>query len=298
MNKILLTGASGFLGQHLLNYNHKNKLIEQSKFLLLSSKNIDGYNTLLHNNWTFTKDEIKENINTVIHLASFCPKVRADINNIKENIKTITTLEYLLKNLPNLPKKIVYISTISVYGHKLINYSERIDEKTQTSPDFLYGHAKLMSEEILKEFCKNNHIKLCLLRLGVSYGENDDLRRGTIPTIVKSILKNEELTVYNNGEELRHFVHTDDISRMILEASLNETSQLINIVDNSAIKISELIHIVEKIYNKKANIKFAQREQINDSLFNNKEMTDNFGDLKISVEKGLKGVCEYYQKNL
>lgn len=299
-NSILMTGASGFLGTHILNYNKKHNIINKKNLFLLTSKRISHYNCILHKNYTYDKQMLKNigKIDALVHLASFCPKIRTDINNIKENIKTITTSEYLLYHLPNIPKRIIYISTISVYGNKLINYPNKINESTEISPDFLYGFSKVMCEEVLKEFCKNFNIELCILRIGVSYGTNDDLRQGTIPTFIKSILNNKTLKIYNNGTELKHFIHTNDISRIILNSTIKDISNnIINIVDKKAIKIIDLIRLIEKFCNKKAYIEHLDRMPCNDSIFDNKLMIENFGELKISFEAGLKEVCEYYKIN-
>lgn len=296
--KILITGASGFLGNHILKYNQRYNIINKSNLFLLTSKKIPYHNCILHKNYSYNKSELNSigKIDTLIHLASFCPKIRADMNNINENIKTITTSQYLLNHIPNIPKKIIYISTISVYGNKLINYPKPINEQTDILPDFLYGFSKAMSEEILKEFCKNLDIKLYILRIGVTYGINDDLRNGTIPTIIKSILSNKNIKVYNEGKELKHFIHTDDISRIILNtATTNITDNMINLVDNKAIKIIDLINIIERFCNKKANIKYLDRIPCNDTLFDNRLMIKNFGELKIPLEIGLREVCEYYK---
>lgn len=248
MNKnILMTGASGFLGTHILNYNNTHNIINKNNLFLLSSKAIPYYNYILHKNYTYSKQNLKDmgRIDTLIHLASFCPKVRADINNIKENIRSITTSEYLLNHLPNIPRKIVYISTISVYGNKLINYPNKINESTEISPDYLYGFSKIMCEEILKEFCKSFNIELCILRIGVSYGTKDNLRQGTIPTIIKQVLNNQTLKVYNQGNEIKHFIHTNDIARIIWNATIkNIRDNTINIVDSRAIKIFDLINMI------------------------------------------------------
>lgn len=302
--KYLITGATGFLGSHLLRFNHVNSLIPVKDICLLTSKNIVGYKNILHKNYTFVKQDfdIFPNIDVLIHLSSFSPKNRSDANNILENLKTVNRLVYLLENLKNIPKKIVYISTISVYGAQLINSPYLISEKSNTNPDFLYGHAKLFSEEILKEFCLKNNVKLYILRIGVSYGANDNLRQGTIPTIVKSILKEKEIIVYNNGTDLKHFIHTDDISRMILQAACQSETDMfcnvINLVDSRAFSVMEIIKLAEKFCDKSVKIIYKERMQGNDSLFDNTLMLDFFGNLKISFETGLKGVCQYYKNNL
>ena len=80
---ILLTGASGFIGKHLL-----QKLIKKygkEQVVAFTSKPLAGCNYLLHNNYKFKAGLFKlkgyENIDTVIHAGAFIPKFGKEANN-------------------------------------------------------------------------------------------------------------------------------------------------------------------------------------------------------------------------
>jgi len=296
MGKILITGVSGFLGNHLLDYLSENKTLDRRKLCFLTSKNIDGYHCVLHNDYTYDSSVLPP-IDTVIHLGAFCPKTREEANDIQKNVNTVNTCAYLVGHLPNIPKKIVYISTISVYGKKLINYPSYINEETEVSPDLLYGYAKLIGEKIFEEYCRKNSIDLCILRLGVSYGGNDTLfRSGTIPTIVKAIVNRKELKLYNNGSSLKHFIHTYDISRIILEAAIKNVNGIINVVDSKGITILQIVKIMEELSKRTAKLNFIENNSNNDTLFDNRTMIDNFGNLRIDIYTGLKDVYDFCKK--
>lgn len=294
MGKILITGISGFLGNHLLSYISQNCEEDKNHICLLTSKSVNGYSCILHNNYTYTTDSLPA-IDTIIHLGAFCPKTRSDANNIHKNVDSIRTCSYLIEHLPNIPRKIVYVSTISVYGKKLINNPLCINEQTEVSPDLLYGHAKLISEKILEEYCKQKVIDLCILRLGVSYGVNDTLRSGLIPTVIKAIINGEELTLHNNGNNLKYFINVYDISRIIMEAAIKDMTGIVNVVDDKSISVLRIIKIAEKFCKKKAKLRFAEDRNVNDdTLFDNRVMVNHFGELQIDIQTGLKDVCEFY----
>lgn len=294
---ILITGASGFIGKHLLNFAIKNDLLNRDNIYLLSSTPIEDFKCILHKNYTFTKEDFIKNgikeIDTIVHLGAFCPKARADMNNIAQNVATINNCEYLINNLPCIPKKNIYISTISVYGSALIN-GPVINEQTKPCPDFLYGDAKLFCEKLLQKYCQLNNIEYQILRIGVLYGENDYLRKGTIPSTIKTILKDEPLNLYNNGSETKHFVHIDDCSRIIIE-SINKKveNEIINVVSKETISLLELTKLVGEKTNKIPKINFLTKPQnSSDTIFNNNILIKNFGELQIPLEKGLQSVCK------
>ena len=88
---ILLTGASGFIGNHLLKI--LIELYGKEKLIALTSKPIQECRYVLHNNYNFDESvfiqkEMK-NIDIIIHAGAYIPKIQANLNNItgsKSNI--------------------------------------------------------------------------------------------------------------------------------------------------------------------------------------------------------------------
>jgi nucleoside-diphosphate-sugar epimerase len=125
-SKILITGATGFLGNELINY-----LSKKYHIIATSKKKKNNY---VHLNFhqKKIKDKIFKGVETIIHLASL------DRDEVKKNYKkakkinfdlTKKLIEYSIKNRV---KNFIYISSISIYGSNLsINTDEKIKPKTK-----------------------------------------------------------------------------------------------------------------------------------------------------------------------
>ena len=69
-----------------------------------------------------------------------------------------------------LPNKIIFLSTVEVYGDKK---RLKINEKSSLNPLNLYAEGKLFQEKELKKFSKKNKINFNILRLPGFYGKDD-----------------------------------------------------------------------------------------------------------------------------
>jgi len=116
---ILLTGASGFIGKHLL-----PALITEfgyDNIVALTSAPVKECNYLLHDNYDFSDDhfiktKFGNSIQTIIHAGAFTPKNGKQANDCEKcNSNIFNTGKLLSATLPNL-KKIIYLSTLDVYG--------------------------------------------------------------------------------------------------------------------------------------------------------------------------------------
>jgi nucleoside-diphosphate-sugar epimerase len=194
-----------------------------------------------------------------------------------------------LNNLPNFPEKIIYISSISVYGEKLINKSI-INESTFCSPDFLYGDTKLYSEKIIKTFCESNNIEYQILRMGVIYGGIGELERhSTVSTMIKTILKGDFLLLFNKGKEVKYFIHIKDCVNVIIKSILfNVRDKVVNVVSTEKVHLIELARLIGQKYNRELKLKFKKRLPfISDASFDDAIFNQNFGNLNIPIEVGI-----------
>ncbi|MDB0055260.1 NAD(P)-dependent oxidoreductase, partial [Bacteroidia bacterium] len=254
MKTILITGASGFIGNHLLK-EIKNNYSKDFRIVLLTSKEIQGYDCILHDDYKFTKNDFLNNnvkeVYAIIHLGAFIPKSGSDANLVEQSTSNINNLIYLLKNIPNTPKVFIYLSTVDVYG----KVNEIISESALTTPQTLYGWSKLYGEKILEHWAKQNDITIQILRIGHIYGSGEESYKKIIPITIKKIKRGESPEIYSDGSELRSFLHVNDCVKAIINAIKLETYVgPINVVANKGYSILEIVVTIKSIINPEISI--------------------------------------------
>ena len=233
-NKILVTGAAGFIGFHIC-----KKLIENN-YEVLGIDNLNSYYEIslkkerinqvsklaneLKNKWNFIKidlennNEINETFNdfkpqTVIHLAAQAG-VRFSITNpdsyIKSNLVGFANIIEACRN--NSIGHLIYASSSSVYGgNTKLPFSEDDPVDHQVS---LYAATKRSNELIAHVYSHLYKIPCTGLRFFTVYGPWG--RPDMAPMkFTKSIFANEPIKIFNNGDMMRDFTYIDDVSDAI-----------------------------------------------------------------------------------
>lgn len=149
----------------------------------------------------------------------------------------------MIENLPNIPKKLVYTSSVSVYEQS----EESISEDTNYTEKDLYGISKLMTEVYLLEKSKKLGFVLQILRLGQIYGEGEEKYSKIVSSFLSKLIRKETITIWGDGEALRSNLYVKDVVRYIYEASLQESSEFpVNICSNQTVSIKTLLEICSK----------------------------------------------------
>jgi nucleoside-diphosphate-sugar epimerase len=290
---ILLTGASGFIGQHLL--ASLIKLFGRDNILAFTSKPIEECNYLLHNNYSFEEDLFTKNgyadrIDTVIHAGAFTPKNSSQANDWKNCNQNIYNLDRLLNTyLPKL-NKIVYLSTLDVYGE-----TELITEESIVSPSSLYGYSKLYGERLVYSWAKANNVNAQVLRVGHVYGSGEESYQKIIPVTMKKLLHNEAIELYGDGSDLRAFIYIDNIVDAIIKSLTLETDiGIVNLVSNNSISIKELVQLIVKVSGREAAIKtLPQSGGPRNLRFDNSKMKKYLVSDETPLLDGLKSEWSY-----
>lgn len=269
---ILLTGASGFIGKHLLlglinKYGAENVIV-------LTSNPVNECRYILHKNYTFDanvflNEGIANEITVLIHAGAFTPKSARQANEVKECNRNIYNTEVLLTTfLPNL-EKILYLSTLDVYKE-----SDIITEQSATEPISLYGESKLYCEKLIKYWAEANKIQFQILRIGHTYGPGEEAYQKLIPQVMKKILADEPVEIWGDGEDLRAFIFIEDVVSSILNAiALKEYVGPINLVSGNSMSIREVTEKIIEVSGKNVKIKFIPKiGNRKDYIFDNSKM--------------------------
>lgn len=294
MKSILITGSSGFIGKEIIKII-KKRLSKKYKIIVLSNSPNKDFVTVLHKNYGFKKkDFFNKKINhldIIIHLGAFCPKSNNDVDNIKKSIENITNTKYLLDNLPNVPEKFIFASTIDVYGKS----SKKIDEDSDTKPNTIYAWSKLFCENMIRIWARNNAVIYQILRISHVYGNGEEEYKKVIPNTIKKIKNNNNPEIYGTGEDLRSFIHVTDVSKLIIKATkFKKSNGIINLCNPKSYSIKKIISLLIKISKKKKlKIDYIKSKNFKiDYVFDTKKMKSLFKLKFTRIKDGL--YHEYY----
>lgn len=250
--KILITGASGFIGTHLLKATCMN--FGANNVVAFSSKKIELCHNIVYESIDFKLSEadctLLASVEVLIHAGAFIPKSTVEANmpaGCNGNI-------YFTEKLLNLPfknlKKIIYLSTVDVY-----ETVELTTESTPTIPATLYGFSKLYCEKMTTIFSTNNNLTCQILRIGHVYGPGEEKFSKFLPNTIKKIIAGDQVELWGEGDEMRSFIYIHDVTTAIVNAvHLQEKVGVINIVGGVAISMSKLADKLIDISRKRVKV--------------------------------------------
>jgi UDP-glucose 4-epimerase len=291
--KIFITGATGFIGSKVL-----NQLLESNaEITVLSSREIPGVHTVPSRNYQFDENYLAEqgcaDVEVLLHIGAYIPKKGSEANDLEKTTGNISSTMALLEAKWGALKKIVFISTVDVYG----SYDGVIDENSPTIPDTLYGWSKLYGEQMIKNFCQQNALDCEILRLGHVYGRGEEVYRKAMPVMIDNALHGNDIQIFGDGKAIRTFIHVNDVVNAIVNAVELDGFNLINVVGNEETTINELAEKIVKFSG--ADIKIIHKEYSvpNRNLrFNNHRLMTLLLPRLTSFDDGLRDEISYMKE--
>ena len=232
----ILTGASGFLGQLILKHSNIS-------FLTFGRSNkCDIVGNLLNNIPKLY------NVNLIVHcagIAHYKPKNKKQEALIYDtNFKGTKNLLSAF-SIRNLPKKFVYISSVSVYG---LEEGENIDETFPLLAKDAYGKSKIEAEKLVLKWCEKNNIICTILRLPLVVGENPP---GNLGSMIRSIKYGYYFNI-GNGNVKKSMVLGSDVAKFIFKSS--EVGGIYNLTDGNHPSFNEISSKISFELNKRRPI--------------------------------------------
>ena len=313
----MITGAAGFIGSHLTDV-----LLKNNNFLILIDNFNDYYSGKeeqleeITKNYQNKKDfilfredltnkslykKVNYEIEYIFHLAAQAG-VRYSINHAAEVsknniISTLNIFEYALKI--NTIQKIVYASSSSVYGNPIYT---PVDENHPKNPISPYAVSKLCGEIYANYYYQEYNLPITSLRFYTVYGP-----RGRPDMAIRKffnlMLKNKEISIYGNGEQLRDFTYISDIINGLILACEKDASngEIFNLGCSNPISINDLVKKMYKITNKLKKVKYIDKQQGDvDITYSNIEKASKILKFnpKVEIDEGLINQYQWQIKNL
>jgi len=239
--KVLITGASGFLGGRLLDY--AIAAWGRESVLAFGTVNNPKCETIIYDlqcEGLALEDAQLASLSDVellIHAGAFTPKSGAQANDsVRCNQNIFFTQQLLALPFPAL-KKVIYTSTLDVYAAAAV-----ISESSLTLPETLYGWSKLYCEKLVTIYARERQLSRQILRVGHVYGPGEEKYAKFLPKAIQAIVSGAPVELYGDGAELRSFIYIDDVVKAIFAAvDLTEDVDVINVVGANPIAIKDLL---------------------------------------------------------
>ncbi|MFA5763981.1 MAG: SDR family oxidoreductase [archaeon] len=266
--KILILGASGFLGKAVIDECKRQKI----PFTACNQTGKNGFTKV-----DITKKILlKENYQIVIHLAA---KNHAEKNPKLEyyEVNTLGTINVLNYCVQNNVKKLIFSSSCSVYGKELEGL---INEDYKCSKLSEYGKSKSLAEQAIRKYSKDYNLDYVIFRFPIIFGKNND------SLVSRIISKYDENNLCFSGLFNFGIVYVKDAAKLILEgiSSGHGAYNSISITTN----IEKIVKLLNEINHqeKQFNFEGIPNKKL---LFSSKKVNNEFdlvtSPLKDAIEK-------------
>jgi len=265
--RYLITGGSGFIGSHLaerlLGQGHSVTIIDNlstgSEDNLLKVKK----NIRFHHGNILDKPLMEKLIaesDYVVHLAA----ALGVLNIIKKPLESLKTniqgTEVVLEASEKFSKPVLIASTSEIYGkNDKVPLSEE-DDRIIGHPlksRWSYSEAKAVDESLAYFYYLEKKLPIRIVRFFNTVGPRQVGHYGmVVPRFVAAALKNDPISVYGSGAQIRCFCHVDDAvdALLIVMASEQAIGQVFNVGNNQQVSIEGLAQIIIEITGSKSKI--------------------------------------------
>ena len=307
MTKILITGASGMVGKHLVDmclekgyfvkgtdiryderYSEEKYWGENFDF---QHGNLNNYQRCL---------ELVDDVDVVFHVAGVkgSPKRAAEQPN-----DYFTPMLQMNTNMAEAARIgavewYVYTSTIGVYQPAEVFKEDDVWKTFPSENDKYAGWVKRLGE--LQLDCFETHYGLknySIVRPANIYGEYDNF--GEESTVIASLVKkgcnDKLLSVWGDGTPIRDFIHAEDVARGILMSYENKITEPINLGSGDGVRIRDIASIVATHYGKEIEYDMTKPNGDNKRLMDMTRANSYGFHPQVDLETGIKRVIKYYE---
>ncbi len=262
-DRVLITGAAGFLGSHLCDRFIKEgfHVIGMDNLITGDLKNIQ--HLFSSENFEFYHHDVSKFVHVpgelkyILHFAS----PASPIDYLKIPIQTLKVGSLGTHNLLGLARakgaRILVASTSEIYGDPTVHpqNEEYFGNVNAIGPRGVYDEAKRFQEAITMAYNRFHELETRIVRIFNTYGPRMRLNDGRVlPAFIGQALRGEPLTVFGEGQQTRSFCFVDDLIEGIYRLLLSDYDMPVNIGNPDEISIMDFAHEICNLTGKEIEI--------------------------------------------
>ena len=270
----LVTGGAGFIGSHLI----ENLISRGDKVVILddlSTGNIENLQNINHDIKIITGTILDfDLVNKVVAESDYVVNLAASLGVLNIVNKPLESLRVNLEGSANVieaaakyGKPILIASTSEIYGKNVKESLNELDDRIIGHPlksRWSYSEAKAVDESLAYFYYQEGKMPVRIVRFFNTVGPRQVGHYGmVVPRFVESALKNEQLSVYGTGDQIRCFCHVADAVTALLLVMDSDKSigQVFNIGNNQQISIMDLAKKIIEVTGSKSIIEKVAYEE-------------------------------------
>jgi dTDP-glucose 4,6-dehydratase len=254
--RVLITGAAGFLGSHLCERFLKEgyHVIGMDNLITGDLRNIEhlfpSEHFEFHNHDVSKFVHVAGDLKYILHFAS----PASPIDYLKIPIQTLKVGSLGTHNLLGLAMakkaRILVASTSEVYGDPTVHpqTEEYWGNVNPVGPRGVYDEAKRFQEAITMAYHTFHGLETRIVRIFNTYGPRMRLNDGRVlPAFMGQALRGEDLTVFGDGSQTRSFCYVDDLVEGIYRLLLCDCADPVNVGNPHEITIGQFAEEIIKL---------------------------------------------------
>ncbi|MBA3971943.1 MAG: NAD(P)-dependent oxidoreductase [Bacteroidetes bacterium] len=303
-NKIAITGASGFIGRHLL-----EDIDPDAYDLVIITRNAEKKIEGLPFGSTIRQADLSDfdSLSTALIGVNIIINIAAEVRNASKLEETnITGTRNLIRAaIENNVSRIIHLSSVGVVGAQYNKTPLRIDELSECFPKNEYERTKLESERLFREAHGRRGLSVVIVRPTNVFGEHHPFN--ALLNLISHV--NNGKILLSTVSAVVNYVYVKDLCAILLHLIKDDKTGIFNV--GSPVPLKDFIDIIAAELGKKANkklipqilvnfiemLRVAKLRAVSNGIAYDDSKLKSFFDYPYGVEQGLNRTIEHYKKH-
>jgi UDP-glucose 4-epimerase len=233
--RVFITGGAGFIGSHLADAcfargDEVTILDNMSTGSRANIAHLEG-KISIHKGDIRDKDLVEKLVkdsDLVLHMAAALGVKNIMEHTVESIDRNFTGSEVVLNAATKFNKRIIIASTSEIYGKNPNQPLHEESDRVVGAPQkirWTYSDAKALEEAVAHTLHRTHGLKVTTVRFFNTVGPRQTGQYGmVVPRFIQSALKNEPITIYDDGSQSRVFCHVEDAIRAVMKLADRDTT--------------------------------------------------------------------------